>query len=487
MKKLMITMCVALASLYGFTQKDFKLQFVVKGFEKDTVYLIRYYGEKMFYADTAVADVKGAFSFKGKFAKEGGTYAVMPSDKSGYFEVLLNDEDVTMETQKGDYVGNMKVLKSKENQLFYQYVKFISEKSKAAEPLRKELEAATTEDAKKASREKLKVFDDQVKAEQKRIMKENNGTLVALMIRLSTDIDVPEPPKDNQGRILDSAFQRNYYISHYWDDINTGDERLIRMPGYQKKLDYFFDKILIQLSDSIIPHCEKIIKPCKEGSEIFKFNVVHLTSKYQNSKIMCQDKVFVHMVLTYYKTKKSFWMPEDKNKEIVERAEAMSQVVCGAIAHDIVLPDTTQTNWVRISTINAKYRILVFWDPDCGHCKKEMPKLVEKYEELKKMGVEVIAVSSDNNAEWRKFVKDKNMKFINIAVPRKVYEDQNYANEVVLSKKSDLKSLNYHQTFDIFKTPTVFILNKKGEIIGKNLEADGILDFLKRIKDNDLD
>lgn len=461
--------------------KQVNLQFTIKGVENDTVYLIRYYGDKMYYADTARSDAKGTVRFKSKFAAEAGMYAVMPKDKSGYFEVILNNEDVYIETEKGAFVPKMKVVKSKENQEFYKYINFITERQKFAEPLKKQLDEAKDEAQKKKIRSEMERLDKEVKHEQIRIMNDNPGSVVALVMRLSSDIDVPEPPRDRNGKILDSLFQRNYYVSHFWDGINTGDERLIRISGYQKKLEYFFDKVLPQLSDSIIPHADKVVEKSKVGTEIYKFNVVWITSHFQNSKIMCLDKVFVHMVLKHYKSGQATWMTETKNKEIVERAESMAQVVCGNIAHNIILPDTTQDNWVALNSLKTKYRILVFWDPDCGHCKKEIPKMIENYETWKSMNAEVYSVSSKNNEEWRKFVKEKKIPFINVAVPKKVYEDQEYVNKIVLSGITDLKSLNYHNTFDIFKTPTVFIINEAGEIIGKNLESDGISDFLKRL------
>ncbi len=481
MKKMMLTMMVAAFTLSATAQS--KLNFTIKGCENDTVYLIRYYGQKMFYADTAVADASGKLSFKAKFTdKEQGMYAVMPSDKSGYFEVLLNGESVDLVTDKSSYVPKMQIKKSEENKIFYDYIKFITEKQQAAEPLKKKLEEAEG-DEKKTIQEELRRLDKEVKEEQKRIILEHKDKLVSVILRLSTDVEVPEAPKDENGNIIDNTFQRNYYVSHFWDGIDLNDERLTRIAGYEKKLEYYFDKVLPQIADSIIPKAEKIVSQLAEGTEIFKYNVVWLTSHYQSSKIMCLDKVFVHMVLNYYKTGKSFWMPEDKNKEIVERAESMEPIVCGAIAHNISLPDTTETNWVRLSDIKAKYRILIFWDPDCGHCKKEMPKVAAKYEEYRALGADVYTVSSNNNDEWRKFVKDNNLRFTTTAVPKKVYEDQQYVNKIVLEGKTDLKSLNYHDTFDIYKTPTIYIIDEHGKIIGKNLESEGISDFLNKLNE----
>lgn len=480
MKQLAIAVLM-LAGLQASAQSK-KFDVTIRGCEKDTVYLVRYYGQKMFYADTAIADANGKVSFDPSIKSEAGMYAVMPDDKSGYFEILVSDEDIVIETDKRNYVGSMKIVKSAENKAFYEYIRFISAKQKQAAPLKEQLSDSTLAEEKKESlRASITKMDEEVKAEQQRVIKDNAGSLVSLVMRLSTDIDVPQIKEENGE--LDKAAQRNYYVSHFWDGIDLADDRLMRMAGYEKKLEYFFDKILIQQKDTIILQAEKMIRRTTEGTEPFKFLVVWLTSHFQNSKIMCLDGVFVHMVLNYYRTGKSFWMPEDKNKEIVERAEAMAPNVCGAMAHNISLPDTTEENWVKLSDIEAKYRILVFWDPDCGHCKKELPKFVENYAEWKKLGADVYAVSSSNNDEWRAFIKEKGLPWTNVAVPEKVYKEQSYVNEVVMTKKTDLESLNYHDTFDIFKTPTVYVIGEDGRIIGKNLESEGISDYLRRLND----
>ena len=57
----------------------------------DTVYLAHYYGAKLFYNDTAVANAEGTVHFEGKPRNEGGKYAVvLPGPK--FFEFLMAEE-----------------------------------------------------------------------------------------------------------------------------------------------------------------------------------------------------------------------------------------------------------------------------------------------------------------------------------------------------------------------------------------------------------
>ncbi len=471
--------CVLMLS--GVISAQHKLEFKVVGAEDSTMKLIRYYGDKLFYADTAVADASGKVAFDGSWADKPGMYAVMgPGQK--WFEVILNKEDVYIETALDNFVGKMDVKKSKENSLFYNYIKWIGGKRKSSESLINQRKNESDDKKKEAINERLRAIDAAVTDYQKDFIEKNKGTLVAEIVNMSMEIKVPEPPKDKNGVILDSSFQRNYYISHYWDNFNLHNDAITRMSGFHKRLDKLYENILLKNADSLIQYTDRLMSMIEEGSEVYKYVVVHITSKYQQSKIMCLDAVFVDMVLKHYKTGKAFWMSEKKNKEIVERAEAMAPNVCGKTPHNIALQNVDK-EWPRLFSHKNEYLILMFWSPDCGHCKKEIPKLVEAYNGWKKDGidVEIYAVSSINGKEWTDYIAKEKMEWVNTAVPKEVYEDQSFVNKVVQSGKSDLPSLNYHETFDVYKTPTIYLMDKSRKIVGKNLETTGLDDIIRKL------
>jgi thiol-disulfide isomerase/thioredoxin len=120
--------------------------------------------------------------------------------------------------------------------------------------------------------------------------------------------------------------------------------------------------------------------------------------------------------------------------------------------------------------------------------KKEMPLLAEVHKKMKEKGVsvDVYAVSDHHDKEWMKFIKDNKMgDFVNVALPQIYFEKQEMAREVIQKGYTDLKSLNYRTTFDVFSTPKVFLLDKDKKILAKQLEAEQIetlIDALTRDK-----
>ena len=112
------------------------------------------------------------------------------------------------------------------------------------------------------------------------------------------------------------------------------------------------------------------------------------------------------------------------------------------VAPNLILIDTNN-QWTSLHKIQANYTVIVFWDPDCGHCRTELPLIKDWVnDEAKHMNVKVFAVCSDTNLrKWRKEVRTKGYDFINVNGTRSVTQD-------------------YHDLYDIISTPVIFILDK---------------------------
>ena len=77
--------------------------------------------------DTALSDANGKVVFAGKPQEEGGKYAVvLPGPK--FFEFLMVDEPMEFETTAANPSGDLEVIASKENEVFFGYLEFIQGK-----------------------------------------------------------------------------------------------------------------------------------------------------------------------------------------------------------------------------------------------------------------------------------------------------------------------------------------------------------------------
>jgi len=442
-----------------------------------TVYLANYFGNKLFYNDTAKADANGYFEFDGKPYDKGGKYAVvLPGPK--YFDILVSDEEISLETDVNDFIGKMKVIESKENQVFFDYIHFIESKKSVRQPLDAVLQDENaTESKKKMAQLDLEKLNKEVVDYQKKMISDNPDLLAAKLVKMTMEVTIPETP----AGIEDPNWKYHYFMDHYWDNVDLKDPRIVRDQIIQKKLEHFMNTAIPQIPDTLVIEAKKFIAKTKGNPELFKYCVHFITSNAEKSKIMCMDKVFVAMVDAYYATGQTDWMEAEQLKRIVEAAEDKRYTLCGEIVPDVILPDTTDKNWVSLHGIDAEYTVVIIWESNCGHCKKEMPKLQELYEKWKPEGVEIFAIGNDfETKEWKAFVKKKNLSWINVSDNPQI---NNSDSALVLIRQgiTTLESLNFRKTFDVFSTPKIYLLDKDKKIVAKQLSTEQIEDLLNKL------
>lgn len=472
---------------FGATCKAQTLKFNIKGSANDTVYLARYLGTKLYYADTTVAS-NNVSVFDGA-KHEGGLMATVYQGK--YFEFILDGEDVEMKVDSlNDMIGTMSVQKSVNNKVFYDYIHYMTDIKRKYAREAKKLDAFTEgTDPYKKQKGVLESIDKEREEYQSKLLADNQDRYISTMVRMSMDVELPDPPKDENGVITDSNFVYRYYVEHYWDNTDLKDERIVRTPLFHSKLDrYFSKKGMLQIPDTITKYARMMLDKMdhSDGNVLFQYTVNHITNKYEESNIMGMDRVFVYMAKNYYcsPNDKAWWIAQEQQDKICERADKLSRVMIGEYSRPVILPDSTEENWISSYDIEAEYQVMFFWDPNCGHCKKVTPKLQTLYEKkFKEYGVEVMAIgkaTGDDFEKWKKFINDKGLTFINVGLTKTIY---NIAldNPVPLLKKTTLESLNYSDTWDIYSTPRVFVLDKDKKIIAKQLSMSQLEAFIDRI------
>ncbi len=475
-----------------------KIRFKVSG-EKDTlVNLIKYFGKGLYYADTA-AMKNGVVTFDGSKQKPGILGLLLSGQR--YFEFVYDNEYIDMETSGPEFVKNMKVIKSEENKVFIPYVDYITTKKTEAGKLGEERSKFTDKDPQfKTLGNQIDAINKDVEEYQAKLMNLHKDKLVSKIVKMSTEVTIPEAPVDAKGNIIDSSFRFNYYRKHYWDNVDLLDERLVNNPVFHNKLEYYFSKnMMIQHWDTVLVNAFEFCDRLNPKSRTFEYVVGWITSTYGKSQIMGMDKVYYMMLERYYCSKDvngkspAYWVPDDKFKDLCDNINNKLNIVLGVRPPNLILRDTTDAKWVDLYAVDAEYTILYFWDPECGHCKKVTPKLEKFYQEkLKARNVQIYsvgkAIGKDFEA-WKKFVRENKLTFINVAVTDNLYElAKNDPNSLVpvpgdnRPKPTTLESLNYQTAYDIFSTPKAFILDKDKKIIAKSLSLSQMEDLLDRLQ-----
>ncbi|MBX2962339.1 MAG: DUF5106 domain-containing protein [Cyclobacteriaceae bacterium] len=441
----------------------YELKFKITGLKDTEVYLGYYYAESTYVRDTARVNSIGEFVFDNKQPLPQGIYFIV-LDKNRLFDIAIgSNQHFTMETNSADYYKNMVVKNDLDNKLFYENMLFNMERNKEAEPYIKILQDTTLKDEakKKEARDVFSRINEKVLAYQNELIAAHPSTMTARLLKSTKRVEIPEPPQRADGSI-DSTFQLRYYRKHFFDNFDISDDALIRLPQpiYSQKINEYLDKLYPPQADSLKKAIELLVTKVKSNPETYKYLVWTLMLKYQAPEFMGLDEMYVYLFDKYFASgEMDFWVNDRLKKNLKDHADRLRKSLIGNTAPNLIMQDAALQSRALYNVKN-KYTIVYFFDPDCGHCKTETPKLVDFYTKNKaRFDVEVFAVSADTSMQkMRDYIKTMNMKWITVNGPR------TYVG-------------SYHDLYDAMTTPTLYILDDKKKIIGKKLPVDRLEDF----------
>jgi thiol-disulfide isomerase/thioredoxin len=438
----------------------FQIRVKVSGLNRDTCYLGHYFGQHQYIKDTAVANDKGEMVFQGKDPLDGGIYfIVLPKKK--FFEIIIDKEqNMSFETDTSDFTAHMKIKGSKENTAFYEYLNYVSKKQKLFTVYKdKNTALKDNKDSADFYKNKMDEIDKAVQEYKLNFIKMNPDFFISKVFKASKEPEIPATPLLPDGR-KDSLFPYRYYKEHYWDNIDFNDDRLLRSPVFYNRLNYYMEKIVAQTPDTIEKEADIIIEKGRGNKEMFKYLVWYFTYTYETSNVMGFDAVFVYMVEKYYMTNQCFWITPTNLENLTKRAMKLKPILLGKVAPNLIMQDTS-LNLQALHAIKADFTILLFWDPECGHCQQEVPKIHDFYLRKKaEYNFEVFAVCTDTNmVKMKNFIRKHKLTWINVNGPRAVTH-------------------NFAETYDVYSTPVIFILDDKKVIIAKRLSFDQIENFI---------
>lgn len=468
-KALLFLILLLVASSFTFAQ-NYSIKVKINGVSDTVLYLGHHFGKQKLVIDTARIDSKGIAVFDGDRILNKGIYlVVMPSLNMTYFEILVSDDKFfEISTDTSDFVNMMKVKGSKENIAFNKYQRqmgIFQQQSMDLENLYKSqvndslAQASTLSKFKELNAERVKYIDQ--------ISAKNNGTFFSKILLSMKEPDIPESPKDADGNEIDPHFGYKYYKAHYWDYIDWSENGLIRTPIFEPKIDYYFDKMLVPLPDSMIPEARRIINWAYESNDslMFQYVLAHVYSYFVESKVMGFDQVYADIGEEWYLSGKAWWADTAFLNKLRPEVVRVSKNPLGSIAPELKRIQTIDDRYISLHQFNSEYTILVFYEPHCGHCKKEIPELMQHFRDsLKSMNVKVIAFYTQyDREEWKTFLDEKNL----------------YEEGWINVWDGPYPHCGFRETYNMISTPYLLLLDKDKKIIAKRITLEGIKSFIE--------
>lgn len=464
-KKILFLVSVLFFSFTLKAQYDISLE--IKNFESDTMFIGYFYMGGTYSFDTCI-NQKGKFRFKSKEKPMPDGVYFFADTKGRYVEFIVDKETkMSFSTSNEDLTANMTVKGSKKESIYFDYLKKSNELGKEFKSL------STQTDNKEEYNKRLAALRFQNDSLKENFLIQYPEHLFSKILLCSKPVN--PPAIDNiykEDGTIDSLAMRlqsfNYYKRHWFDNIDLTCDALVRTPKevFSQAYSNFWENMMkYDIADSLIFYADSLIAETKEGGEMYKYFINDVSRRYLTDNIMGHDKVYVHMIMKYFKSGKVTWMSPSDVEMNINRAEKWKNLLIGETVPNLACPmEDDKSEWHSLDDMNNRYRLLVFWSIECGHCTKEMPKLAEFYNANKeKYDLEIFGVHTEGDLkQMREFCQKYNINWITT--------NGLYAN------------YDWREYFDIEKTPVIYLLDNKNKILAKNLSVEGLPQILDMIE-----
>ncbi len=436
------------AGSYSFTVSIYGFPASVK--RADQLQLMQFYGEDFSAIDSVV--VKGDTVIKftvTNFAD--GLYALkFKSEKQNQAELLLAEADKELRVSAAyqDIMnGEAAVENSRENEAYLQLIKIIQQFEPLFTEQTAKLEAVSffAPDYKR----QLKVVEDNTEylyqsyyAQLVQVERAYPKTFVAEVL-----VPINKVPFRSQNAVWPLQYDgyRALLHDHYFDSLNANDPRLLRHYAYIDKIHVYLSSYTDKTSDGSRAGIDVVMASLKDNEEVNSFVYTSLLKVFLKYKS--------EVLVNYITEKHPNGCALNLSMEDLNRLSNMQNSMVGSKGRDILLYDVNgKAQSLYEQCKKNKVTLLVYWISWCTRCKKETPEIERLYEQYKKYGLGLFAVSVDEKKEeWEKALAVNKLSGINVS-------------ELVPLKESKVLPL-----YNVTTTPAVFLLDRDGKILAKGV------------------
>ena len=464
------------SSLLAQAQKTIpasQIEFQSSEYANKMYYLASHYGKYQTLLDSVKGTNEGKLLFKKNQKYVEGIYMLVTPDKKIELEFMMDSDQkfaiqITNPTEKTAAVTNSAL-----NQDFNTFNAFFKTKMEGIKTLEKTLADKKTKQDSAVVIQDLKKIQSEINNYKNDYIQSNPSNTLALLFRMSQPIDnfLSKPTEEKLATKTDSIA---YLKKHFFDGIDFKDSRLLRNPFLENRITAYFNTFVPVTPEAVTTEITQILNQTDlPNGEVFKYLSLHFVDLYSEPKIMGMDRVFINIYNTYFKNKEYAWL-QLKQKEFFKfKVASIKDNLVGDKGRNLFMLTQDQKR-IDLYDIKAKYTVLAFWDPTCGHCATEIPKMHQLYEtDWKQKGVVVFAINNNTNemVKWKEFIeKEKLFNWINV-YPAPVVTG-NYTKEDV----------DFQTLYNVRQTPVIYLLDQDKKIIAKKVGPENYTKIIEQLE-----
>lgn len=347
MKKVMAFCGVLVFSATGFSQTI--VDITIKGIKNDSISLGYYYGNNQYETGKCFLDSKGHGTFISKETLEIGLYLLATPKNNGYLEFIIDQPKITLSSNIKNLNRYATSIDSKANQLFFEYMNYLSEVQENIKGVNEVLEDDPENE--KANQRKAEIANGANKYLQN-ILSKHPEDIFSQMLIAQQEVSIP-------NEVTNQSEQLYYYKKHFFDNIDFTKNWLIRTNIIPQKISLYLGQLTHPTIDSLTASIDYILDQAKVNEEVYKFILVNFLNKYATSNIMIANNLYAHLLERYYFTGKAAWMEAELLNKMKARYDVIKPSLIGAYARDFKVKRTNNKVYSALN-YSKDYLILIF-------------------------------------------------------------------------------------------------------------------------------
>ncbi len=380
----------------------------------------------------------------------------MGTQQQTVFDFIFNNENVEIALDFNNPEQSAEVIQSQENKLYFDFLKKdinyfqklgILEQVVSQYPDKDEFYHQALNYYTRYQQEREAVIDSTYKAAPQ-----------MLATRIINTRRMPYSPGGITNEQRDSIFK-----SDFLKKIEFIDTSLLYTNIYTDKIfqyiNLFFDRQLGPRENEakIIQVLDKIMPQISVNEEIKNQLLQFMISGFESMKM---EEVLAHISANYLQ------QCSNTSMELIKRRlEGYKKMAIGQKVPDVLATDANN-NPVSLYADVTPYTLLIFWHTECGHCQalmNELPGMVQK-DIFQQHNVKIITISIDENRKnWEDYSQQHQLNWTNAYVEGSFSSDA--AND-----------------FNLFATPTMFLLDNEHTIIAKPITLQELQQSIENLK-----
>lgn len=387
--KWIVIFCFSLVWHNLVSAKALRIHVKMEGLSYDTIWFGTTMGRKPVIQQHSLKNPDGSFDIILKEGVSPGFYAIFykvsTAGRLNYYHMAIDGEqgDFDVLCMLSDVFGTLQFKKNAESKLYYEYRNtmsaYMSEYIKFIDYYRYNIN--------EESYRLLTSKEESMVIHQAKFLAAHPSGLTADFVRLTPMMAAPHTTDWDKDRALRWQLFTQQYLKN-WQPQNP---LFWSTPMGIDWLDHYTLTLWDEKAgDPSGPVFEAMTK-LKPNEETFRYYLGYLLQLLPRSSRFDLDKIYVYLVRKYVEPQDKIQFGEEEWYRHTNQANSINRLMTGNILPDLKFYD--EANSLRLLyDLETPYTLVVFWNPDCPHCAKELPALARLYPEYKALGLKVVTI-----------------------------------------------------------------------------------------------